>query len=85
MVVDYTSQGDSFLARKPRPFPDVPTNSNSARPVIADLADAFDVSAEGRRVLVIQDERASGDASRDLHLTLITNWFDELRRRAPKR
>jgi len=73
MVAAYTVEGDLFRAEKPRVW------SPGFAPVRG--ADrTYDLHPDGERVAVL---KASGDEARRDHVTLIQNFFDELRRIAP--
>ncbi len=68
MVVSYAVKGDSFETDQPRPW---------ASQLLADLGNnrTFDLSPDGKRFAVlIPGERQS-------HVTLLVNFFDEVRRR----
>jgi Tol biopolymer transport system component/predicted Ser/Thr protein kinase len=75
MVVGYTIEGDSFSARKPRPWSPTQVRRDGVR-------QNFDVSADGKRVVIfprLAAEQAEGSA----HVTFLLNFFDEVRRRIP--
>jgi hypothetical protein len=42
----------------------------------------FDLTPDGRRIIAWDARTAKGSQS-DLQLTMLLNWFDELRRRLP--
>jgi serine/threonine-protein kinase len=70
LVAGYTVEGDSFHAEKPRVWsPGLVPLGGSDR--------SYDLHPDGGRVAVL---KASGEAD---HVTLIVNFFDELRRIAP--
>ena len=74
MVAAYTVGGDSFRAEKPRVW------SPGLLP-LRPFSRIFDLHPDGERVAVL---KASGEAeARGDHVTLIVNFFDELRRIAP--
>lgn len=71
-VAAYSVRGESFVAEKPRPW------------CLTRLADtgifhAFDIAADGKRVLALLD---SEDAKPEPTLHVLLNLDDELRRRA---
>jgi serine/threonine-protein kinase len=73
MVARYTVEGDLFRAGKPRVW--------SPRLVpVRELGRTFDLHPDGERVAVL---KTSGNEARRDHVTMIQNFFDELRRIAP--
>jgi hypothetical protein len=82
MVVDYTMEGDSFHNSKPRLWTDKQIGTISGlsfgvgRPV-------FDLTPDGRRIIAWEPQEQPKEAKVDLHVTMLQNWFDELRRRLP--
>lgn len=76
MVASYSSEGDTFRAEKPR------LGSNirfSRRPGISGRS--FDVHPDGERFALTAEREPSHDEK--YRVTLIFNFFDELRRMAP--
>jgi serine/threonine-protein kinase len=75
MVVNYTLQGDSFSAGKPRVW--------SERQLLQpNFIRVLDLHPDGKRFAVfprLDVEDSTGNA----HVTVMLNFFDELRRRAP--
>jgi len=83
MVVDYTVEGDSFHSLKPRPWTDklIETAFGS---VPFGLGHAvFDLTPDGKRIIAMEPQEQPKDAKVDLHVTMLLNWFDEVRRRLP--
>jgi len=75
MVADYSVQGDSFSAGKPRIWSPAQIRRTS-------VATNFDLAPDGRRVAFFP--RAAEEQSKgSLHATFLLNFFDELRRRMP--
>ena len=76
MVATYAVEGDSFRAQKPQQWSPglVPARGVNNR--------AFDVHPDGQRVAVLKAAEQQAEEKRD-HVTLIQNFFDELRRVAP--
>jgi serine/threonine-protein kinase len=73
-VADYTVQGDSFAVGKPRSWSPAQLSIGASQ---------FDVMPDGKRILMaLGDVAGQGDRS-NTHVTLLLNFFDELRRRAP--
>jgi hypothetical protein len=84
MVVDYAVDGDSFRASKPRLWVDKRIGSASVPGNVPfDVGfRLFDLTPDGRRIIAWEaDERQ--EAKVNLHVTMLLNWFDELRRRLP--
>jgi len=79
MVVDYTVEGDVFIAAKPRAWADKqilpPDTSLPFR--------AFDQSPDGKRIIAFAPDEGPKGARVNLHVTMLMNWFDEVRRRLP--
>jgi hypothetical protein len=74
MVVPYTATGDALQAEKPRVW-------SETRIQVRPLSGAsFDLHPDGERVVMAP---ATGATSGPTHVTLIFNFFDELRRVAP--
>jgi dipeptidyl aminopeptidase/acylaminoacyl peptidase len=80
MAATYAAKGDSFAADKPRPW------SNTQ---IMDLFGTgiwnLDLSPDGKRFAVIPRPEATGEQRSSVHVTVLLNFFDELRRRVPVR
>ncbi|MEE8257501.1 MAG: protein kinase, partial [Acidobacteriota bacterium] len=75
MVVSYSAEGDAFRAGTPRLL----FEGEFAQWGPYNLP--YDVTADGKRFVMLQRVGASeGEADRT-HLTFILNWFDEVRRR----
>jgi serine/threonine protein kinase/roadblock/LC7 domain-containing protein len=78
MVASYTAAGDALVFGKPHIWsphrvPDL--GSPPMRP--------FDVSPDGKRVAVVLNADGTADPKPITHLTLLVNFTDDLRRRAP--
>jgi Tol biopolymer transport system component len=78
MAAAYTAKGDLFAADKPRAW------SNMQ---ILELFGTgiwnLDLSPDGKRFAVIPRPEATGDQKGSVHVTVLLNFFDELRRRVP--
>jgi serine/threonine-protein kinase len=92
MVVDYTVEGDTFHGLKSRVWTDkqIGTVPGNATTSILDLRQGanginrlFDLTPDGRRIIAWQPQEEPSEAKVDLHVTMLQNWFDELRRRLP--
>jgi hypothetical protein len=80
MVVDYTVVGDVFHAMKPRAW----TDKQIGQP--ADTTAPFrtlDLTPDGKRILALAPDEGPKGARVNLHVTMLVNWFDEVRRRLP--
>ena len=74
MLVPYTTAGDAFQAEKPRVWSETPVQ---VRP---NSGASFDLHPDGERVAMAPGTAAM---ARPTHVTLIFNFFDELRRLVP--
>jgi serine/threonine-protein kinase len=74
MVVAYTAAGDKFQAEKPRVW------SETAVQFRPGVGASFDLHPDGERVVMAPATAATAGPT---HVTLIFNFFDELRRLAP--
>jgi serine/threonine-protein kinase len=75
MVASYTSRGDSFLAERPREWSPaaVPYTSNNM---------PLDLAPDGKRFVVHPSATTSSGKS-TVHVTVLENFFDELKRKVP--
>ena len=75
MVANYTVKGESFMADKPRVW---------SRKQLANvgLATNFDLAPDGKRFVVLMPAESLEPREPQNHVTLIVNFFDEIRRRA---
>jgi serine/threonine-protein kinase len=75
MVMDYMINGESFVPGKSRLWSDkqifYPGNSN------------LDLGPDGKRFAVFPMQEAAGPGKGSVHITLLLNFFDELRRKVP--
>lgn len=78
MVVAYTTENGSFDKGKPRPWCSKPT-PELLRP--DDNTWAFDLAPDGKRFVMLP----MGARETSAHITVLLNFFDELRRRVPVR
>ena len=74
MVSNYTVKGESFVADKPRLW---------FGKQLADLGVGvnFDISPDGKRFVVLMPAEGPEPKEAQNHVTLVTNFFDEVRRR----
>jgi Tol biopolymer transport system component len=78
MVAAYTTQADSFAANKPRLWSDTQILKPAGGPPW-NLA----LAPDGKRFAVFPRPDASGGQKGSVHVTVLFNFFDELRRRVP--
>jgi serine/threonine-protein kinase len=83
MVVDYTVEGDSFHGLKPRLWTDKQVGTILAPTAFSGGRRLFDLTPDGRRIIAWEPQEQPKEAKVDLHVTMLLNWFDELRRRLP--
>jgi len=77
MVADYSVDGDSFRLGKARPWAD-------RQFLLASHAGAnFDVAPDGKRLVVLANPEPTDNPKGNVRVTVLVNWFDELRRRMP--
>jgi hypothetical protein len=75
MAASYTIEGNAFSPGKPRQW-------SPAQVLRTGTLQNFDVSPDGKRVVAfprVQEQNTQGS----LHVTVLLNFFDELRRRIP--
>jgi hypothetical protein len=84
MVVEHSVEGDSFHNSKPRLWTDkqIGTTSSGSMPFGAGPP-VFDLTPDGRRIIAWEPQEQPKEAKVDLHVTMLQNWFDDLRRRLP--
>jgi serine/threonine-protein kinase len=76
MVAAYTVNGDAFIAEKPRVW-------SEKRIATLGILKYYDVSPDGKRIVALMPmEGPEGERSQN-HVTLLLNFYDELRRRVP--
>jgi serine/threonine-protein kinase len=73
MVANYTVRGDTFVPEKPRVW-------SAKRLANTGMGINFDLAPDGKRFLVLLSAE-SQDAHAQSHVTLMVNFFDEVRRR----
>jgi serine/threonine-protein kinase len=74
MVAEYAVKGNSFVPQKPRVW--------FSRPLAnAGLSINFDPAPDGKRVLALMSAESSEPREAQSHVTLVMNFFDEVRRR----
>jgi serine/threonine-protein kinase len=76
-VAAYTTNSDTFIPDKPRPWSD----AQIQEPNITYWN--FDLAPDGKRFAVFPGPDASADRKSSVHVTVLLNFFDEVRRRVP--
>ena len=69
-------EGDSFRPGKPRRWVD--TKFLPFR-----IFSAFDLAPDSKRIAIVLRMAESDTPKGNLHVTMLVNWFDEVRRRLP--
>jgi Tol biopolymer transport system component/tRNA A-37 threonylcarbamoyl transferase component Bud32 len=78
MVSTYTAKTDSFAADKPLPW-----SNTQIMELFGTGIWNLDLSPDGKRFAVIARPEATGEQRGSVHVTVLLNFFDELRRRVP--
>ena len=78
MVSHYTAKADSFSADKPSPW----SNTQILEVFFGQFWN-LDLAPDGKRFAVFPRPEAAGEQKGSVHVTVLLNFFDELRRRAP--
>ena len=78
MVASYTVQDGSFTASKPRVW-------SAKRLANTGLGVNFDLAPDGERLLALLPPEGAEPREKQNHVTLMTNFFDEVRRRVAAR
>ena len=77
MVSTYTARADSFAPDKPRPW----SNTQILEPIPGQWN--LDLAPDGKRFAVFPRPESTGEQKGSVHVTVLLNFFDELRRRVP--
>ncbi len=75
MVLDYTVEAGSFVPGKPRPW--------SSHQLFYAGTSNLDLAPDGKRFVVFSLPENPLDTKRSVHVTMLFNFFDEVRRRIP--
>jgi Tol biopolymer transport system component len=75
MVMDYTVEGDSFVPGKPRVWSD--------KQLFYTGLSNLDLAPDGKRFAVLALAKAAEGEKDSRHVTMLLNFFDELKRRIP--
>ncbi len=73
MAVTYSVEGDSFRAGRPRLWSEGQLTDRG-------FSQNFDLHPDGKRFAVLKAGEGT-EAQEVTHVNLVTNWFDEVRRR----
>lgn len=76
MVLDYTVEGESFVPSKPRPWSD--------KQLLYSGTSNLDLAPDGKRFVVLLMPETASVEKAPVHVTMLLNFLDELRRRIPK-
>jgi serine/threonine-protein kinase len=77
MVAEYSVQGDSFVAAKPRLWSPQQLHSTSI------VFPNFDIAPDGKRLVVFPGSDTTGAQKVSIHVTFLLNFFDEMKRKMP--
>jgi hypothetical protein len=75
--VTYSEKSDSFAPGKARPWAQTQILESNA------LYWNLDLAPDGKRFVVSPRQQATGGQKGSVHVTVLLNFFDELRRRVP--
>lgn len=75
MAADYSVDGDAFVPGKPRLW----CGTQVFYPGTANL----DLAPDGKRFAVLTQPEGAGESKGSVHVTMLLNFFDELKRRLP--
>jgi serine/threonine-protein kinase len=78
MVVNYTTDGDSFVLGKSRMWSEKRLLDLGSPPVMT-----YDAAPDGKRFAAVLYEGGTAEEKPITHVTFVLNFFDELRRRVP--
>jgi serine/threonine-protein kinase len=74
MVTNYTVKGETFVADKPRVW-------SGKQLANVGLGGNFDLAPDGKRFVVLMPAESPEPREAQNHVTLVVNFFDEIRRR----
>jgi dipeptidyl aminopeptidase/acylaminoacyl peptidase len=78
MAATYTAKGDSFAPDRPRLW-----SNTQIMDLFGTGISNLDLSPDGKRFAVIPKPEATAEQKGSVHVTVLLNFFDELRRRVP--
>jgi len=82
MVTTYIAKADSFARDKPRPWSNTQIRDGE-KPSGLGFLWSLDLAPDGKRFAVFPRPEATGEEKASVHVTVLLNFFDELRRRVP--
>ena len=74
-VVDYRVEGHTFIPGKPRLWSD--------KRILYSGTSNIDIAPDGKRFLVMMSQEAAAGEKSPVHVTMLLNFFDEVKRRIP--
>ena len=83
MVADYVVNGGGFTASKPRIWSARVLHRGAYATLLSLPTAMFDLAPDGKRIVVLLPPNGVVDDKPIKHVTLLLNFFDELRRRMP--
>ncbi len=82
MSVRYMAKGGAFAPEKPEPWSPAPLMGAGVPLMGAGAYSPYDVAPDGKRMIVLS-AGAPEERKGSLHVTVLLNFFDDLRRKAP--
>ena len=79
MVVAYTVKGDSMVADQPRVWSEKPLADSGVSGT-----SSYDLAPDGKRVVALMPAETTEAQQSQRHAIFLENFFDELRRKAPR-
>jgi hypothetical protein len=76
MVASYTVKGNSFVVEKPRVW-------SGRRLANTGVLGNFDLAGNGKHFIALLSAESQHPRETQSHVMLVTNFFDEVRRRVP--
>jgi Tol biopolymer transport system component len=76
MIVAYTTEGDSFVAEKPKVW-------SEKRVLMTELFNNLDLAPDGQRFVMFPQPEAAQVQEASRRMVVLVNFFDEVRRRVP--
>ena len=76
MVAGYTAKGDAFAPERPRLW-------SETRLADGGMTLNYDLHPDGKRIVALMPAEPADGKKPDSHVTILFNFFDELRRRVP--
>ena len=83
VMVVYSVEGDAFSSSKPRLWTDKLIGTTAGSIPFGGGRPPFDLTPDGRRIIAWEPQEQPKDPKANLHVTVLLNWSDELRRRLP--